>query len=51
MRNLARSVRDAGALFPAVYQRFFRRQFAFGCPAFAVALSVLWLMLSKPDLG
>ena len=51
MRNLARAERDAGAPLPDAYHRLFRWWFAFGFPAFAAALVIVWLMLTKPQIG
>ncbi len=51
MRDLARrAVRD-GAPLPAAYHRLFRLWFAFGFPAFAAVLAIVWLMLNRPDLA
>ena len=48
MRNLARAARDAGTPLPAPYHRLYRWWFAFGFPAFAAVLAIVWLMLTKP---
>ena len=48
MRNLARQARDAGDPLPPAYHRLFRWWFAFGFPAFAAVLGIVWLMLTKP---
>lgn len=48
MRNLARAARDAGDPLPPAYHRLYRWWFAFGFPAFASVLAIVWLMLSKP---
>ncbi|MCA8907059.1 MAG: DUF2269 domain-containing protein [Rhodospirillaceae bacterium] len=50
MRNLARAARDAGDALPAAYHRLYRVWFAFGFPAFAAVLAIVWLMLTKPML-
>ncbi len=50
MRNLARTSRDTGSPLPAAYRRLFRWWFAFGFPAFAAVLGIVWLMLTKPSL-
>jgi uncharacterized membrane protein len=50
MRNLAVAARDAGQPLPAAYRRLFRWWFAFGFPAFAAVLGIVWLMLTKPNL-
>ena len=49
MRNLAIAARDAGAPLPKQYHRLYRWWFAFGFPAFAAVLAILWLMLTKPS--
>lgn len=48
MRDLARAARDAGQPLPAAYHRLYRLWFAFGFPAFAGVLAIIWLMLKKP---
>lgn len=48
MRDLARAARDAGRPLPAAYHRLYRLWFAFGFPAFAAVLAIVWLMLTKP---
>lgn len=50
MRNLAAAARDAGQPLPAAYHRLYRWWFAFGFPAFAAVLGIVWLMLTKPSL-
>jgi uncharacterized membrane protein len=50
MRDLARAAADAGALLPEAYHRLWRLWFAFGFPAFAAVVAILWLMVAKPDL-
>ena len=50
MRNLAAAARDAGQPLPATYDRLYRWWFAFGFPAFAAVLGIVWLMLTKPNL-
>jgi uncharacterized membrane protein len=48
MRDLAEAaVREGGAL-PRRYHRLFWTWFAFGFPAFAAVLAILWLMTSRP---
>lgn len=51
MRNLARQARDAGAPLPEAYHRLYRWWFAFGFPAFAAVLGIVWLMLTKPEIS
>ena len=48
MRNLACRARDTDSKLPDAYYRLFRWWFAFGFPAFAAALAIVWLMLTKP---
>jgi uncharacterized membrane protein len=50
MRNLARDAAARGAALPAEYGRLYRIWFAFGFPAFAAVLGILWLMVAKPEL-
>jgi uncharacterized membrane protein len=50
MRNLARAAADAGEPLPAAYHRFYRIWFAFGFPAFAAVIAIVWLMVAKPSL-
>ncbi len=48
MRDLARQARDEGQPLPAAYFTLYRWWFAFGFPAFAAVLCIVWLMLTKP---
>jgi len=48
MRDLARDARDANTTLPAAYTRLYRWWFAFGFPAFAAVMAIVWLMLTKP---
>jgi uncharacterized membrane protein len=50
MRNLARAARDAGTPLDPAYHRLYRWWFAFGFPAFAAVLGIVWLMIAKPSL-
>ncbi|WP_044563644.1 DUF2269 domain-containing protein [Azospirillum sp. B4] len=50
MRDLARAAVRTGQPLPPAYFRLFRVWFAFGFPAFAAVLGVLWLMVAKPTL-
>lgn len=50
MRNLARAAATAGNPLPAEYHRLYRIWFAFGFPAFAAVLAIIWLMLARPEL-
>ena len=48
LRDLARLARDKGTALPATYDRLYRVWFAFGFPAFAAVLGIVWLMLTRP---
>jgi uncharacterized membrane protein len=48
MRNLAETAVRSGTVLPAAYHRLFWTWFAFGFPAFAAVLAILWLMTSRP---
>ncbi len=48
MRNLAEAAVRAGTVLPRAYHRLFWTWFAFGFPAFAAVLGILWLMTSRP---
>ena len=48
MAKLARAAADIGEPLPAAYHRLFRAWFAFGFPAFAAVVAILWLMIAKP---
>lgn len=50
MRDLARQAALADAPLPPAYHRLYRRWFAFGFPAFAAVLAIVWLMLARPAL-
>lgn len=50
MRNLARVAAEADLPLPPAYHRLFRIWFAFGIPAFAAMLVIIWLMLERPIL-
>lgn len=49
MRDLARAAAASGQALPATYHRLFRLWFAFGFPAFAAVVAIIWLMLTKPQ--
>ena len=51
LRDLARQAAAENAPLPALYHRLYRIWFACGFPAFAAVLAIIWLMLTKPDLG
>ena len=48
MRDLAEAAVRAGTVLPPAYHRLFWLWFAFGFPAFAAVLAILWLMTSRP---
>ena len=50
MRDLARRAAAEDAALPAAYHRLYRLWFAFGFPAFAAVLAILWLMIARPAL-
>lgn len=49
MRDLAIAAAQSGAPLPKSYHRLFRLWFAFGFPAFAAVLGILWLMIARPS--
>ena len=51
MRNLARAAARDNVPLPAEYFRLYRLWFAFGFPAFAAVLAIVWLMLAKPNFA
>ena len=51
MRNLAVIAARNGDALPRAYHRLYRIWFAFGFPAFAAVLAIVWLMLTRPDLS
>jgi uncharacterized membrane protein len=48
MRDLARAAAATGEPLPAAYHRLYRVWFAFGFPAFAAVIGIIWLMVAKP---
>lgn len=50
MWRLAQVAHDTGTPLPPAYHRLYRVWFAFGVPAFAAVLGIVWLMLMKPVL-
>ena len=50
LRNLAVQARNQGQPLPPAYHRLYHWWFAFGFPAFAAVLGMVWLMLTKPSL-
>ena len=51
LRDYARKAAAEDAALPSEYHRLFRIWFACGFPAFIAVLGILWLMLSRPDIG
>ncbi|PWE26850.1 DUF2269 family protein [Pararhodobacter marinus] len=51
LRDLARQAAREGTPLPPAYHRLYRLWFAFGFPAFAAMLAIIWLMLTTPALG
>ena len=49
IRDLAAVADAAGTPLPAAYYRLFWIWFAFGFPAFAAILAILWLMIARPS--
>jgi len=49
LRNMARMASADNAPLPEAYHRLYRWWFAFGFPAFAAVLAIVWLMLTKPS--
>jgi uncharacterized membrane protein len=49
MRDLARAAAAQGTVPPAEYHRLYQVWFAFGFPAFASVLGIIWLMVAKPN--
>ncbi len=48
MRDLAERAAAESQALPEAYHRIFRLWFAFGFPAFASVLAILWLMIARP---
>lgn len=49
MMTLAEEASRSNGPLPPLYYRFYRIWFAFGFPAFAAVLAIIWLMLARPD--
>lgn len=49
MHDLAKAATLADGILPSSYHRLFRAWFAFGFPAFAAVLGIVWLMITKPE--
>jgi len=50
MQKLAAAAAARNEALPAAYHRLFRMWFAFGVPAFAAVLAIVWLMLARPSI-
>jgi len=50
LRDLAGAAASAHTHLPARYNRLFRIWFACGIPAFLAVLTILWLMLERPEI-
>ena len=51
LRDIARDCAATGAPLPARFDRLYRTWLAFGFPAFAAVLAIVWLMLTRPDIA
>jgi uncharacterized membrane protein len=51
IRNLARKAASENAPLPPEEKRLFRTWFFCGFPAFAAVLAILWLMVTRPEIG
>lgn len=50
LRDLAKAAASARTHLPAQYDRLFWIWFACGIPAFLAVLTILWLMLERPEI-
>jgi uncharacterized membrane protein len=50
LRDIAAKALSTGSALPARYQRLFWTWFAFGFPAFASVLGIIWLMITRPEI-
>lgn len=50
MQELAVEAAAKNEALPSEYHRLFQLWFAFGFPAFAAVLAILWLMLARPTI-
>ncbi|MCI5075800.1 DUF2269 domain-containing protein [Oricola sp.] len=51
LRDLARAADARGTALPDRFHRLYRIWFAFGFPAFAAVLAIVWLMLARPSIS
>jgi len=49
MRDLAAHAAASASALPPTYFRLWRLWFAFGFPAFAAVIAIIWLMVTKPS--
>jgi uncharacterized membrane protein len=49
LRDVAHAAAAGDGVLPAAYFRLFWTWFAFGFPAFAAVLAILWLMIERPS--
>jgi uncharacterized membrane protein len=50
MRDIAQAAVAANQPLPQSYHRLFWWWFAFGFPAFAAVLTIVWLMIARPQI-
>ncbi|GAB4350910.1 MAG: hypothetical protein Kow0026_07500 [Oricola sp.] len=50
LRDMARRAEAGGTALPGRFHRLYRIWFAFGFPAFAAVLAIVWLMLTRPAI-
>lgn len=51
LRRLARDAVKSGTPLPPRYRRIYAIWFAFGFPAFAAVMAILWLMIARPEIS
>ncbi len=51
LRDIARSASASNTPLPPRFYRLYRIWFAFGFPAFFSVLTILWLMVARPDIS
>ncbi|WP_299898536.1 DUF2269 domain-containing protein [uncultured Ruegeria sp.] len=51
LRNFARTAEEKGTQLPRDYYRLFRFWFVCGIPAFLAVLTILWLMIARPEIS
>ena len=50
IRDIAQAAVAANEPLPQIYYRFFWWWFAFGFPAFGAVMTIIWLMIAKPQI-